>query len=143
MGSHGRLPPKSRKWSDVRDADARRQRRPSGHHLIFTNIPSFTWYFTKNGICPLPHCPRGTRQLGGKRAGRSDTLGGVTSTCRVTVLPCSNTTALPYDVWRWACLRAAQNKQKNPDELRHPNCNRRSATIHSRKPYPSTGAYAH
>ena len=34
------------------------------------------------------------------------------------------------------------NKQKNPGELRHPNCNLRSATTNSRKTYPNTGAPA-
>ena len=70
-----------------------------------------------------PPCPRGARQLGGKGAGRSFLSSfpacDVDLLCRSTP-PWSITTASPYDVRRWACSRAAENKQMNPGGWRRP-----------------------
>ena len=71
---------KRRKWSDARDADARRQRRPSDHQCTSTNMPLSTQYRTEYQLRLPPPPPRGALQADGKRGGRSAALGGLTPT---------------------------------------------------------------
>ena len=52
-GSPEELCPKSWKWSDASGADACRQRQPSDHHRITTNITSSTCYRTKKKLRTL------------------------------------------------------------------------------------------